>query len=52
MEHPGRGDSSWPPSTAARGLTRDAFDNRFTRLAVLSARQKAGELDESMHVVR
>ena len=35
----------------ARGLTRDAFDNRFTRLAVLSARQKAGELDESMHVL-
>lgn len=34
----------------SRGLTRDAFDNRFTRLAVLSARQKAGELDESMHV--
>ena len=35
----------------ARGLTQDAFDNRFTRLAVLSARQKAGELDESMHVL-
>lgn len=35
----------------ARGLTRDAFDNTFTRLAVLSARQKAGELDGSMHVV-
>ena len=29
----------------ARGLTQEAFDRRFTRLAVLSARQKAGELD-------
>ncbi|SFO52428.1 Nucleoside-diphosphate-sugar epimerase [Pseudonocardia ammonioxydans] len=36
----------------ARGLTQDAFDNSFTRLAVLNARQQAGELDESMHVVR
>ncbi len=36
----------------ARELTKDAFDNRFTRLAVLSARQKAGELDDSMHVLR
>jgi nucleoside-diphosphate-sugar epimerase len=35
----------------ARGLTQDAFDNRFTRLAVLSARQKAGELDATMRVV-
>ena len=32
----------------ARGLTQEAFDRRFTRLAVLSARQKAGELDASM----
>jgi nucleoside-diphosphate-sugar epimerase len=35
----------------ARGLTQDAFDNRFTRLAVLSARQRAGELDGTMRVV-
>ncbi|GAA1332183.1 NAD-dependent epimerase/dehydratase family protein [Pseudonocardia xinjiangensis] len=34
----------------ARGLTQDAFDNEFTRLAVLNRRQKAGELDESMRV--
>ena len=32
----------------ARGLTQEAFDGRFTRLAVLNARQKAGELDASM----
>jgi nucleoside-diphosphate-sugar epimerase len=32
----------------ARGLTQEAFDQRFTRLAVLSARQKAGELDATM----
>jgi nucleoside-diphosphate-sugar epimerase len=36
----------------ARGLTQDAFDNKFTRLAVLSRRQQAGELDESMRVLR
>jgi nucleoside-diphosphate-sugar epimerase len=36
----------------ARGLTQEAFDRRFTRLAVLSARQKAGELDASMRPVR
>jgi nucleoside-diphosphate-sugar epimerase len=35
----------------ARGLTQDAFDRRFTRLAVLNARQAAGELDETMRVV-
>lgn len=35
----------------ARGLTQDAFDNRFTRLAVLSARQERGELDASMRVL-
>jgi nucleoside-diphosphate-sugar epimerase len=35
----------------ARGLTQEAFDNRFTRLAVLNARQKAGELDATMRVV-
>jgi nucleoside-diphosphate-sugar epimerase len=35
----------------ARGLTQEAFDRRFTRLAVLSARQQAGELDGSMRVV-
>jgi nucleoside-diphosphate-sugar epimerase len=34
----------------ARGLTQDAFDNEFTRLAVLNRRQKAGELDDSMRV--
>ena len=36
----------------ARGLTQEAFDTRFTRLAVLNARQQAGELDASMRVVR
>jgi nucleoside-diphosphate-sugar epimerase len=36
----------------ARGLTQEAFDRRFTRLAVLSARQKAGDLDASMRPVR
>ena len=36
----------------ARGLTQEAFDRRFTRLAVLNARQQAGELDETMRVVR
>ncbi|ALE85329.1 MULTISPECIES: NAD(P)-dependent oxidoreductase [unclassified Pseudonocardia] len=35
-----------------RGLTQDAFDNSFTRLAVLNRRQAAGELDGSMHVVK
>ncbi|MEJ8280383.1 NAD-dependent epimerase/dehydratase family protein [Pseudonocardia spirodelae] len=34
-----------------RGLTQDAFDNSFTRLAVLNRRQAAGELDGSMHVI-
>ena len=33
-----------------RGLTQDAFDNKFTRLAVLNRRQKAGDLDASMRV--
>jgi len=33
-----------------RGLTQDAFDNKFTRLAVLNRRQTAGELDASMRV--
>jgi nucleoside-diphosphate-sugar epimerase len=33
-----------------RSLTQDAFDNKFTRLAVLNRRQKAGELDASMRV--
>ncbi len=36
----------------ARGLTQDAFDNRFTRLAVLNRRQADGELDDSMRVIR
>jgi nucleoside-diphosphate-sugar epimerase len=35
----------------ARGLTQEAFDTRFTRLAVLNARQRAGELDASMRIV-
>jgi len=35
----------------ARGLTQEAFDQRFTRLAVLKARQAAGTLDETMHVL-
>ncbi|NMH98505.1 NAD-dependent epimerase/dehydratase family protein [Pseudonocardia acidicola] len=35
----------------ARGLTQEAFDKRFTRLAVLSGRQQAGTLDGSMRVV-
>jgi nucleoside-diphosphate-sugar epimerase len=35
----------------ARGLTQEAFDQRFTRLAVLNARRQAGELDASMRVV-
>jgi nucleoside-diphosphate-sugar epimerase len=35
----------------ARALTQSAFDERFTRLAVLKARQAAGTLDESMHVI-
>jgi hypothetical protein len=35
----------------ARGLTQEGFDTRFTRLAVLRARQQRGELDETMHVV-
>ena len=36
----------------ARGLTQEAFDQRFTRLAVLARRQQAGELDAQMRVVR
>jgi hypothetical protein len=36
----------------ARGLTQEAFDRRFTRLAVLSARRDAGELDSTMRPVR
>jgi nucleoside-diphosphate-sugar epimerase len=36
----------------ARGLTQDAFDNQFTRLAVLSRRQRAGDLDASLRVRR
>jgi nucleoside-diphosphate-sugar epimerase len=34
-----------------RGLTQEEFDKKFTRLAVLSARQQAGELDEGMRVI-
>ena len=32
----------------ARGLTQEAFDRRFTRLAVLNARQAAGTLDATL----
>ena len=32
----------------ARGLTQEAFDKRFTRLAVLAARQAAGTLDATL----
>ena len=32
------------------GLTEEAFRTRFTRLAVLQARQGAGELDDAMRV--
>ena len=35
----------------ARGLTREAFDRRFIRLAVLRTRQEAGELDATMRPV-
>ncbi|WP_214401536.1 NAD-dependent epimerase/dehydratase family protein [Pseudonocardia lacus] len=35
----------------ARGLTQDAFDNTFTRLAVLDRRRRAGELDPAMRVL-
>ncbi len=35
----------------ARGLTQEGFDRRFTRLAVLNARQRAGELDATMRPV-
>lgn len=35
----------------ARGLTQDGFDNRFTRLAVLSARQAKGTLDANMRPI-
>ena len=34
-----------------RGLTQEAFDHRFTRLAVLSRRQREGTLDSSMRVI-
>ncbi|MEX2981304.1 NAD-dependent epimerase/dehydratase family protein [Streptomyces sp. C36] len=36
----------------ARGLTRTAFENEFTRLAVLRRRQREGSLDEAMRVRR
>ena len=35
-----------------RGLTQRGFDQRFTRLAVLSARQAEGSLDAAMRPVR
>jgi nucleoside-diphosphate-sugar epimerase len=34
-----------------RGLTQEAFDQQFTRLAVLNRRQQAGELDGNMRVL-
>ena len=34
-----------------RGLTQQAFDEQFTRLAVLNRRQQAGELDGNMRVL-
>ena len=34
-----------------RGLTQQAFDEQFTRLAVLNRRQEAGELDADMRVL-
>jgi len=34
-----------------RGLTQETFDKKFTRLAVLAARQEKGELDGSMRVI-
>ncbi|MBW0117082.1 NAD-dependent epimerase/dehydratase family protein [Pseudonocardia abyssalis] len=34
-----------------RGLTQDAFDNSFTRLAVLNRRQAEGTLDGNMRVL-
>ena len=34
-----------------RGLTQQAFDEQFTRLAVLNRRQKTGELDGNMRVL-
>ena len=39
-------------SALAFELTQEAFDRRFTRLAVLSARQEAGELDATMRPTR
>jgi nucleoside-diphosphate-sugar epimerase len=36
----------------ARGLTREDFDGRFTRLAVLDRRRRAGELDPTLRVRR
>lgn len=33
------------------GMTHEAFTQRFTRLAVLKARQERGELDDAMRVV-
>lgn len=35
-----------------RGLTQDAFENSFTRLAVLKRRQQEGTLDSYIRVVR
>jgi nucleoside-diphosphate-sugar epimerase len=34
-----------------RGLTQESFDKKFTRLAVLNARQQKGELDDGMRVI-
>ena len=51
VDHPGRRRAAGHRVPRPR-LTQDAFDNRFTRLAVLSRRQQAGELDASMRVLR
>jgi hypothetical protein len=39
------------PSHRGRGLTQEAFDQRFTRLAVLASRQAAGTLDATLRPI-
>ena len=50
LDDPGRRRRSSPEEYRERDLTREQFDQRFTRLAVLAARQQAGELDDTMRV--
>ena len=50
LDDPGRRRRSWRRSTASATSPSEQFDQRFTRLAVLAARQQAGELDETMRV--